>query len=162
MKTTPVLNFNGSCGEAIKLYEKVFNTKTDFLMHYSDADPADWSQSLTEAQKNYVYHAEMSIAGQRFMMSDNITFEIVYGNNFFVVITVDTKEEVHSMYDAMKEGSTILVPLHNLQLRSLQSHRQIRRALGSNDRTDRQVNHGSNSDRRKMLKCFSLVKNSPL
>ena len=37
----------------------------------------------------------------------------MYGNNFFAVITVDTKEEVHSMYDAMKEGSTILVPLNS-------------------------------------------------
>jgi len=113
MKTTPVLNFNGCCAQAIKFYEKAFNTKPDFLMHYSDADPSDWSQPLTDEQKNYVYHAEMNIAGQRFMMSDNITFDIVYGNNFFVVITVDTKEEVQKMYDAMKEGSSILVPLHS-------------------------------------------------
>ncbi|HOE07321.1 MAG TPA: VOC family protein [Treponemataceae bacterium] len=112
MKTTPVLNFSGSCAEALGFYGKVFNTKPDFVMHYSDADPSDWSQPLTDAQKNYVYHAEMNIAGQRFMMSDNITLNIVYGNNFFVVITVDTKEEVYAMYDLMKEGSTILVPLH--------------------------------------------------
>jgi len=113
MKTTPVLNFNGCCAQAIKFYEKAFNTKPDFVMHYSDADPSDWSQPLSEAQKNYVYHAEMSIAGQRFMISDIIAFDVVYGNNFFIIITVDTKEEVQAMYDAMKEDGTVLIPLHS-------------------------------------------------
>ncbi len=112
MKTTPVLNFNGRAGEAIAFYAKVFNTKPDFVLHYSDADPADWSQPLTDAQKNYVYHAEMSIAGQRFMFSDIIAFDVVFGNNFFVVITVDTKDEVLSLYESMKEDSSILIPLH--------------------------------------------------
>jgi len=67
---------NGNCEEAIHYYENVFFTKADFVLHYSDADPNDWEMELTEEQKRYVYHCEMTICNQRFMFSDIITFPI--------------------------------------------------------------------------------------
>lgn len=114
MKTiTPVINMNGTCEEAIHYYEDVFSTKADFLLHYSDADKNDWNMELTDEQKKYVYHCEMKICNQRFMFSDIITFEIITGNNFFCVITCDTKEEVEAIYSKMENGSTIMIPLHS-------------------------------------------------
>jgi uncharacterized glyoxalase superfamily protein PhnB len=34
---TPVINFQGNCEEAIRLYESAFETNADFILHYSDA-----------------------------------------------------------------------------------------------------------------------------
>lgn len=110
---TPVINMNGTCEAAIHYYEDVFSTKADFLLHYSDADKNDWNMELTDEQKNFVYHCEMKICNQRFMFSDIITFDIIAGNNFFCVITCDTKEEVAAIYSKMEKGSTILIPLHS-------------------------------------------------
>jgi Uncharacterized protein conserved in bacteria len=111
-KITPVINMDGKCEEAIHYYEHVFSTKVDFIMHYSDANKEDWDIELTEEQKKYVYHCEMSICNQRFMFSDIITFEIVKGNNFFCVITCDTKQEVEDVYKRLEKESKILIPLH--------------------------------------------------
>ena len=72
----------------------------------------DWNIELTEKQKKYVYHSEMSICNQRFMFSDIITFEIIKGNNFFCVILCDTKQEVENIYRKLEKDSKIIEPLH--------------------------------------------------
>jgi PhnB protein len=109
---TPAINLAGRCEEAIHYYERIFSTKADFILRYGDADPEDWKAPLTEGQKKYVYHAEMSIRGQRFMFSDIVDFPIVPGNGAFFVATFDTREEVEAIYAAMLPGSEVLVPLH--------------------------------------------------
>ncbi|HEX2978719.1 MAG TPA: VOC family protein [Anaerolineaceae bacterium] len=113
MIVTPVINMAGQCEEAIRYYEDVFSTKADFILRYSDADPDDWKATLSEAQQQYVYHAEMRIGSQRFMFSDIIEFNIERGNNFFVVLTFDTKEEVEQVYNRLLPGSKVLDPLHS-------------------------------------------------
>ena len=112
MIITPVINMTGQCEEAIHYYENIFSTKVDFILHYSDANPEDWKKPLSEAQKKYVYHAEMRIANQRFMFSDIIEFNVVQGNNVFLVITFDTKEDVEKIYNRLLPESKVLVPLH--------------------------------------------------
>ena len=111
-KITPVINMDGQCEEAIHYYEYVFSTKADFILHYSDAKKEDFSIELTEEQKKYVYHCEMTICNQRFMFSDIVAFEIVKGNNLFCVITCDTKQEVEDIYRRIVKDSKILIPLH--------------------------------------------------
>lgn len=108
---TPGFNFDGRCEEAMKLYEKAFGAKIDFILRYSDADPRDWSTPLTDAQKNWVYHAEMHIGGQRIFFSDIITFDLSKGTSLFLTITFEDAESVKKAYEILQEGSTIVVPL---------------------------------------------------
>jgi PhnB protein len=105
---TPVINLQGNCEEAIHLYEKAFDTKADFILHYSDARQEDWDRELTEQQKNMVYHAEMKIGSQRLMFSDIIEFDLVKSNSFFLTITFDTTEVVQKAYQILSESSTTL------------------------------------------------------
>jgi PhnB protein len=111
MAVVPVINFSGECEAAIHYYEWVFDAKVDFIMRYSQADPADWKMPLTDAQKSYVYHAEMSICGQRFMFSDIVEFGLTKGNSFFAAVLFDSADAVRRAYERMREGSTLLVPL---------------------------------------------------
>ena len=108
---TPNFNFSGNCNEAIDLYEKAFETKVDFILHYSDAKKEDFNKKLTEKQKKYVYHAEMKIGTQRIMFSDIITFKIKKGNTFFLTITFETKEDVKKAFNTLSEKGKIIIPL---------------------------------------------------
>jgi PhnB protein len=110
---TPVINFQGNCEEAIHLYEKAFETKADFILHYSDAKKEDWDRPLTTKQKAMVYHAEMKIGTQRLMFSDIIEFELIKGNSFFLTVTFETKEQVQRAYLILSEGSTTLFPMRS-------------------------------------------------
>jgi PhnB protein len=81
MKVTPNLHFRGDCKEALKLYEKAFDGKLTLLMHYRDAHPSDYSTAnLSEKEKDFVYHALITIGNQRFIFSDS-EHEIPQGLN---------------------------------------------------------------------------------
>ena len=111
MLITPALHFDGQCEDAIRLYEKAFNCRVDFLLRYADADARDWAKELTEQQKNRVYHSEVYFGSQRFMMAD----EFGCGNDpvrsVFFTVTFDTADEVRKAFGILEEDGTVIYPL---------------------------------------------------
>lgn len=113
MIITPNFNFSGRCEEAIQLYQKAFQAKIICLLRYSDANKADWDRPLTSEQKNYIYHAELLIGGQRVMMCDNLDVALVKGTALSLTVTFDTKEEVRQAYQVLREGSETIYPMQS-------------------------------------------------
>lgn len=111
MKITPTLNFGGQCREAIHLYEQAFNGQITCLISYRDANDPAYMPLLTEEQKDWIYHAELVLDGQRIIMSEHadIKFQTCYSN--FLTIVYDTKKEVQRAYEVLKEGSTTIYPM---------------------------------------------------
>ena len=105
MKITPTLNFGGQCREAIRLYAKAFGGSIACLISYRDANDPAYMPLLSEEQKDYIYHAELMIDGQRITMSDQVDLELNVCNTNFLTVMCDTKEEVQAAYEVMKEGS---------------------------------------------------------
>ncbi|MBQ4581389.1 MAG: VOC family protein [Clostridia bacterium] len=108
MKITPTLNFGGQCREAIHLYEKAFGGQITCLITYREANDPAYMPLLTEAQKDWIYHAELMLDGQRIIMSDHadIKFQTCYSN--FLTLMYDTPDEVRRAYAVMQEGSTTI------------------------------------------------------
>ena len=78
MKFIPTMNFNGQCREAMEMYREAFGGKVTALLTYGEAnDPA---YTLTEEQKNWIYHGELTFRDQRIIMSDHVDmkFETCY------------------------------------------------------------------------------------
>lgn len=111
MQIVPTLNFGGNCREAIQLYARAFNGRISCLITYGEANDPQYNPLLEEHQKDYVYHAELVLGGQRIIMSDHvdIEFQTCYSN--FLTIMYDTKEEVRRAYDVMRAGSRTIYPL---------------------------------------------------
>lgn len=111
MQVTPTLNFGGSCREAITLYEQAFGGKITCLITYRQANDPAYMPLLWEDQKDWVYHAELMLGGQRIIMSDHadIDFQVCYSN--FLTIMYDTVEEVQHAYGLLKEGSQTIYPM---------------------------------------------------
>lgn len=110
---TPNFNYAGRCEEAINLYVKAFNAKIGCLLRYSDADRRDWKEELTAEQLNYIYHAEIFIGNQRFMMCDNLDVDLLKNTALSLTVTFDTKEEVEQAYELLKEDSETIYPMHS-------------------------------------------------
>lgn len=113
IKITPNLHFNGKCEQAIHLYEQAFNAKVECLLRYSDARPEDYNKKLTQEQKNFVYHAEIYIGVQRIMLADVMDIDLKPSYALSLTVTMETKEEVIKAFDILKDGSTIIYPLHS-------------------------------------------------
>ena len=111
MRITPTLNFNGRCREAIETYEKAFGGRIGCLITYRQADDPAYNPMLREDQRDYVYHAELMLDGQRIMMSDHVDMEFQTCYTNFLTITYDTKEEVMAAYNALSEGSLTIYPM---------------------------------------------------
>ncbi len=111
MKITPNLNFGGQCREAIHTYEKAFGGKITCLITYGEANDPAYMPLLKGKEKDYIYHAELVLGAQRIIMSDHvdIAFQTCYSN--FLTIMYDTKEEVQSAYEVLKEGSQTIYPM---------------------------------------------------
>ena len=107
----PTLNFNGKCREAMELYQKAFQGKVSSFLTYGEAnDPAF---TLTEEQKNWIYHGELTFGSQRIIMSDHVDMKFDVCYTCFLTAMMDTKEEVAAAWEVMKEGSTVIYPLES-------------------------------------------------
>ena len=113
MTVVPNFHFNGKCREAIELYKEAFGAKVDCLLLYKDAKTEDYGRPLTDEQKSFVYHAELSIGKQRIMMADDMDMTFAPSASLFLTMTMDTKEDVIRAFNVMKEGGTIIYPPHS-------------------------------------------------
>ncbi|MBE5802774.1 MAG: VOC family protein [Clostridiales bacterium] len=111
MKMVPTLNFGGICREAIQTYEKAFDGKITCLITYRDANDPAYMPLLTEEQKDFIYHAELVLDGQRIIMSDHVDIEFTTCYSNFLTLMYDTKEQVQKAYEVLKEGSQTIYPM---------------------------------------------------
>ena len=111
MKITPTLNFGGQCREAIHAYAAAFGGVIPCLITYREANDPAYLPLLTEEQKDWIYHAELLLDGQRILMSDHadIVFTTCYSN--FLTLMFDTADEVRRAYAALEAGSTAIYPI---------------------------------------------------
>ena len=107
----PTLNFAGGCREAIHLYEKAFGGKINCLLSYREADDPAYNPLLTEAQKDYIYHAELLLGDMRIIMSDHVDIDFTTCYTNFLTVMYDTKEEVERAYEVLREGSQTIYPI---------------------------------------------------
>ena len=117
MHIVPALNLGGNCREAIQLYEQAFNGKINCLITYAEANDPKYNPLLKEHQKDHIYHSELVLGHQRFIMSAlvGMEFQTCYSN--FLTVMCETKEEVQRAYETMKAGSkTISNGGHAIQL----------------------------------------------
>lgn len=110
---TPNFNFAGKCQEAIALYQRAFDARVGCLLRYADARKEDFDRPLTEREKALIYHAELFIGAQRIMMCDNMDIPFAPSLSLSLVVTLDTKDEVLRAYDVLREGCTIVYPVHS-------------------------------------------------
>lgn len=98
----PHLCFRGDCEEAIKLYEKAFDTKVDHILFNNELVPGNTG----------IAHAEMYIHGQRVMLNDRFG-RTERDTNVAVqmIVIFKTEDELLKSYEIMKENSFTVDPL---------------------------------------------------
>ena len=101
----PQLYFDGKCSEAIKMYEKAFETELDSIM-YEDEDSID----------GFVIHAEMYIHGQRVMLSDGdggggSNKNLSLDTGMQLVVTFENRDQLNLAYETMNDECKSIMPM---------------------------------------------------
>jgi PhnB protein len=106
MRICPYVSFNGTCAEAVALYEKAFGVKAE-IMRYKDAPPEEGYQA-SESTGNLVMHAQFELGGAVVMLCDmppetpaNV------GDNIAIMAEFDNADIAKAAFAVLREGGEV-------------------------------------------------------
>lgn len=108
MKTNVHLGFQGKCDEAFSFYEKVFGTKRQMTMKYSDA-PA--GTPVPPDAKNLVMHTSMPVGSIILMGADAPPGQGKPMGGFEISIEDSDQATLKRLFDALSAGGSVFMPL---------------------------------------------------
>lgn len=110
----PYLNFPGNTEEAFTFYQSVFGGAL-YIMRFSDTPQ---SGEIPTALKDKVMHASLPIGKNNYLMAtdaiEEMGFSLTQGNNYYVCISPDSKEEADRFFNGLAEGGKVNMPLQDM------------------------------------------------
>jgi PhnB protein len=109
MKTqlSPYLNFNGTCAEAFKFYERVLGGRLEALMTNAESPVAN---QVPADQRDRVLHARLVVGDTVLMASDAPPEYYSKPQGFFVSIQADDAAAGERIFQALAEGGSVTMP----------------------------------------------------
>src|SRR5690606_6519485 len=105
-KVSTYLNFTRNTEEAFNFYRSVFGG--DFsgeITRFGDIPPQEGMPPLAESDKNLIMHVQLPILGGHVLMGtdapESMGFNIKPGNNVYISLHPDTREETKKLFDAL-------------------------------------------------------------
>lgn len=119
-RVTTYLNFPGNTEAAFNFYKTVFKTEFpgDGIRRFGDINHSEGTPPLSEADKNLIIYIELPILGGHILMAtdapESMGFKVQFGNNIFINLEPDTKEETKRLFDALSAEGTITMDLQDM------------------------------------------------
>ncbi len=109
----PYLSFQGNTEEAFNFYKNVFGG--DFqggIFRFKDTEMGD---KLSEEEKQKVMHIGLPMGNQNYLMAtdalESMGQKVNFGNNFYIAIDAESREEADKLFAGLSEGGTIEMPM---------------------------------------------------
>jgi PhnB protein len=100
----------GDCEAAIEQYKKAFGCDIPVFLRFSDAKEYE-GKLKNEEEYEFVYHAQMVLGKQRYLLCDNLFDDLPYGHSMYLVATFSRDDDVKKAFEVMSDGATIISPL---------------------------------------------------
>lgn len=114
MVLNPYLNFAGNAEEAFTFYQSVLGGEL-FVQRMGDVPGMD---DLSDKEKGYAMHVSIPIGkGQTLMASDCLDSRgqvLKVGNNNYISVTPDSREEADRLFNGLSAGGTVEVPMEEM------------------------------------------------
>ena len=109
------LNFPGNTEEAFNFYKSVFGGEFAMLQRFSDTPQGD---QVPPAVKDKIMHVSLPIGKNNILMGtdacEEMGFTLTQGNNYYICIGPDSKEEADKLFNGLAEGGKIHMPLQDM------------------------------------------------
>jgi PhnB protein len=119
-RVSTYLNFPNYTEEAFTYYKKVFGSEftAPGIRRMGDMPPMEGVPPTPKELKNLVMHVELPITGGHLLMGtdapEQMGFKVNFGNNIYINLEPDTKEETKRLFDALCEGGVIEMELQDM------------------------------------------------
>ena len=111
----PYLNFNGNTEDAFNFYKSVFGGEFLALMRFKDN--AECAQ-MAESDKDRIMHIALPIGNGNVLMGtdalESMGQKLTFGNNFYICLSPDSKEEAERLFNGLSAGGKIEMPLQDM------------------------------------------------
>jgi len=107
-KLNPYLNFAGNAGEAFNFYRSIFGGEFSSMVRFKDMPMEGFE--LLQADQDKFMHIALPIGGDLLMASDaleSLGQTVVPGNNHYVSVHPDSKEDADRIFNGLSEGAEI-------------------------------------------------------
>jgi len=113
------LNFSNNTEEAFNFYRSVFGGEFEGgVMRMGDIPPQEGMPEMSEADKKLVMHVCLPILGGHKLMGtdapESMGFTLNKGNNVFISLGIDTREETKKLFDALSAGGKVTMELQDM------------------------------------------------
>ncbi len=112
MRLHPYLNFAGNAEEAFNFYKSVFGGEFSSVVRFKDF-PMEGVE-IPKADEDKVMHIALPIGDNLLMASDVLESQgqqLVQGNNNYVLVNADSKEEADRIFNGLSQGADIEMPI---------------------------------------------------
>ena len=104
---TTAIHFAGNCNEAISFYKEVMGAEVKSINYFKDAPKDHGMEALAP---DFVMHSEVLISGSVVHMTDGAERD-PSTENFSLMITKDTIDEVSELYQKLLVDGRVIVEL---------------------------------------------------
>lgn len=112
-KLNPYLNFDGTCEEAFNFYKTVFGGEFTYFSRMGDMA----AMEASDEDRNLVMHVSLPIGSDILMGSDvptSMKYLFKSGNNNYISITPDTREEADRIFNELSAGGEVEMPMEEM------------------------------------------------
>ena len=119
-RVTTYLNFPGKTEEAFRFYKTVFNGTFSGagLQRFGYTNLPEDHPPMSEADKNLIIHAELTIMGGHVLMAtdapESMGFKLQQGNNMHINLEPSSRKETERLFKALSEGGKVEMPLADM------------------------------------------------
>jgi len=110
----PYLNFAGNTEQAFNFYQSIFGGELS-MMRFSDTPEVN---QLPPTVKDKIMHASLPIGKGNILMAtdacEEMGFNLKPGNNYYICISPDSKEEADKLFNGLAEGGKIKMLLQDM------------------------------------------------
>ena len=111
----PYLNFPGTTEEAFNFYKSVLGGEFLTVQRFKDTSH---SGKLPSDAGDKIMHIALPIGNGNVLMATDalasMGFSLIEGNNFYICINPDSKEDAERIFNGLSEGGKIEMPLQDM------------------------------------------------
>lgn len=119
-RVSTYLNFARETEAAFTFYKSVFGGEFEggAIMRMKDVPPYEGQPELSEEDKELVMHVGLPLLGGHMLYgtdsSESMGFTMNYGNNVYINLEPDTREEADRLFKALSAGGTVEMEMQDM------------------------------------------------
>ena len=119
-RTNTYLNFARNTEEEFNFYKSVFGGEFSGggVARFRDIPASPDSPPMLESDQDLIMHIELPIVGGHVLMGtdapESMGFKLNFGNNSYISLEPDSKEETKKLFNALSEGGKITMELQDM------------------------------------------------